>query len=96
MVGCFICSSSPSASPSTSPSSSSILKRHKIGRLDLGVINPVTEGLTLIWGTALLSGLLGNDLWVQKSFIGGLPLNQIMIYFSLAVLIINNALRLGH
>ena len=57
------------------------------------MINPVTEGLTLIWGTALFSGLLGNELWAQKSFIGGLPFNNLMIYFSLVVLIVNNSIR---
>lgn len=57
-------------------------------------MNPINEGLTVIYLTAIFSGLAGNDIWRQKSPVMNLAYNNLLIYFALVIIIANNIYRL--
>lgn len=95
MAGCFIRSFGSSVIVFIYRSSNSGLKRLVVGRLDFGLINPVNEGLTLIWVVALFSGLAGNDIWRKQSPFFGLPYNTALLWTAFIVLFINTFLTLA-
>lgn len=58
----------------------SCLISYATGRLDLGVINQVNEGLLMVAIMAIIGGILGNEVWTQESVIKGITWAEAFIY----------------
>ena len=47
--------------------------------MDLGMINPVDEGIVLYGATMIFTGIVGTQFWKQESFAYGLKNNDIFL-----------------
>jgi hypothetical protein len=92
----FMFQSLPSATPFSFRPCSSWLISYATGRLDLGVINQVNEGLLMIAIVAIVGGILGNEVWTQPSFITGINWAETFIYPMYALIIIVSFIQSGN
>lgn len=56
--------------------------RYFVGGLFLPIINAVNEGVFIIIGLCLFSGIVGSDIWIKESFIPGVNYNILMFYLT--------------
>lgn len=60
------------------------LEEYFVGGLFLPIINAVNEGVFLIIGICLFTGIVGSDFWLKDSVISGTSNNIIMFYVMIA------------
>ena len=64
------------------------LIRYATGKLDLGVINQVNEGLTTLYVVSIVSGIIGNEVWIRQSPIIDFTWNEVYTYPIVAFIVI--------
>lgn len=64
----------------------SYLIRYATGSLDLPIVNVINEGLTSLMIIAIVTGALGNEIWIQPSIIPSLLWTELaQIFFTLII-----------
>jgi hypothetical protein len=66
------------------------------GRLNLGVINQVNEGLLMIALMAIVGGIIGNETWSRESIIPRLTLAQAFVYPMFLLIAIVSTIQLAN